>query len=685
MEEREPSQTTGGTTPLLDGALIEAFLNHIPSLAIQGYREDGTIFYWNRASERIYGYSVSEAIGGNLLHLIIPPPMREEARASLQHAAQTGEARPAGELTLFNKEGCPVHVYSNHMDIKAVTGETRFYCLDVDLTESKDLEHRLRTINHTLLEFRESPQKNIQKLTELMGTLLHADCVLYNRAQRDLLCTVAAWHPPPDLPMGDSAKGHLCREVIARGGQHPLVVRDLPNTAFAQSDPNIHKYKLKTYVGHPVISNHRTIGSLCALFLRDVEPTSKDLEVLSLLAAAIGMEEERGSLRDHLLRTQKQEAIGRLAGGVAHDVNNILTALSGFTEFIEMDAGDDPILAPHLRGIQTCIQRISLLANQLLTFSQRRELQMSMLDLNQVVRDAKPMMEHTLGDLFGIALSLDPEPCYTNGDTEHLEQVLLSLALNAKEAMREPGAIEVGTLATPRTIEELEGLVEAPATPKTTTYVTLFVRDTGVGMSQETRDKIFEPFFSTKEFGQSTGLGLPTVYGIVRQHRGLIGINSLPDQGTTFFIYLPTNQPTTFEGPRRGMGSAETRPGTKPTVLLVEDDPSILIILQKSLEQAGFPVHTAPNAEKALELLQQKTIPLQFLITDIVMPGMNGKELADTLRTHIPGLPVLFMTGYIPEKVEACGLNLEHDHILYKPFMPRQVIEKINQVLKQPV
>lgn len=679
------TQDQSPSSPEIDRALIEAFLNHIPSLAIQGYRKDGTVFYWNKASERIYGHLAAEAVGASLLDLIIPADRREEARQAIETSAATGNPIPGGELTLRRKDGVPVQVYSNHMVVQPVSGETRLYCLDVDLTESKTLEHHLREINHVLLAFREDPARNIQRLTELLGRLLAADCVLYNRADRDLLCTLAAWQAPADLPDRDRAEGHICADVIRRDGDGPLIVRDLPNTPYVHSDPNVSRYGLKTYVGHSVVSNHRNVGSLCAVYTRDFEPSSSDLEVLGLIAAAVGMEEERGELRDQLLQTRKQEAIGRLAGGVAHDVNNILTALSGFTEFIQMDAGDDPVLAPHLRGIQTCIQRISLLARQLLTFSQQREARLEPCDLNQVVRSVAPVIQHTLGDLFEVRLALDDQPCPVLCDGGQLEQALMSLALNAKDAMREPGPIEIGTDAAARRIHELDGLFETPLRQDGNEYIALYVKDHGVGMSPEVRDKLFEPFFSTKEFGHSTGLGLSSVYGIVHQHHGLLGLVSEPGAGSTFYIYLPTSMAEPFQGPHPGAGLAAVHPGDRTAILLVEDDDAIRLILQKSLEVGGYTVHPEPNAEAALRRIERENLPFQLLVTDIVMPGMNGKELADTLRRHVPGLPVLFITGYIPEKVEACGLDPERDPILYKPFMPRQVLDKVRTLLEAAI
>jgi CheY-like chemotaxis protein len=246
--------------------------------------------------------------------------------------------------------------------------------------------------------------------------------------------------------------------------------------------------------------------------------------------------------------------------------------------------------------------------------------------------------------------------------------------------MRDAGTIEIGTDATPRAATDLEGLIESPGDGDDRRFVTLYVRDHGVGMDGDVRARLFEPFFSTKEFGQTSGLGLPSVYGIVRQHRGLLGVTTAPGNGSTFFVYLPVSADPAFKGPSAGSGPSLTRPGQKPDILLVEDDPAILTILEKSLTQAGYPVHTASSAEQALELMEHHAIPFHLLVTDIVMPGMNGKELADTLRNHVPGLPVLFITGYIPEKVEACGIDPARDPILYKPFMPKQLLDKVGEL-----
>jgi signal transduction histidine kinase/CheY-like chemotaxis protein len=379
--------------------------------------------------------------------------------------------------------------------------------------------------------------------------------------------------------------------------------------------------------------------------------------------------------RDEQLRqAQKMEAIGRLAGGVAHDFNNLLTVINGYSEFLlgRLEAGD-PRHA-YAKSIRDAGEHAADLTRQLLAFGRKQLLRPSVLNLNAIVGDAERILRRVIGEDIALVCRLDPQVGGVKADAHQLNQVLMNLCANARDAMPEGGTLTISTANDSVEVEVAGvGAYVAPGE-----YVTLAVGDTGHGMDQATQQLVFEPFFTTKEQGKGTGLGLATVYGIVRQSGGHIAIESVPDQGTTFRVYLPRMaQPVAEE---TAAPSAPALGGTE-TILLVEDESAVRRVAVTALESYGYAVIEAADADEACRLYNGRAEPIHLLLTDVVMPGMNGVELAKRLRTLDPQLKVVFVSGYADSVILRHGALDAGASFVQKPYRPALLASKIREVL----
>ncbi|GLC23758.1 ATP-binding protein [Roseisolibacter agri] len=384
---------------------------------------------------------------------------------------------------------------------------------------------------------------------------------------------------------------------------------------------------------------------------------------------------EQRALEAQLLHAQKMEAVGQLAGGVAHDFNNLLTIVTSYSGLLLSELPDDAPARADVLEIRGAAERAAGLTRQLLAFSRQQVLDPRVLDLNDVVRDIERMLGRVLREDVRLDTVLAPALGRVYADPGQLEQVIVNLVVNARDAMPSGGALTLETADVH--LSEEYGRLHPDVAPGP--YVMLAVSDTGVGMDADTQARIFEPFFTTKGIGQGTGLGLSTVYGIVKQSGGHVWVYSEPGFGTTFKLYLP--RASAPDAPhRRSDAESVVQPGSE-TILLVEDDEQVRVAARRILARAGFEVVEAANGAEALQLLAEPGTAIDLLLTDMVMPDMSGRELAGRFRALRPGMPIAYMSGYTEDTVVRQGGFEPGTVFIPKPFTPQMLTAKLRQAL----
>jgi PAS domain S-box-containing protein len=387
---------------------------------------------------------------------------------------------------------------------------------------------------------------------------------------------------------------------------------------------------------------------------------------------------QRKTMEDQLRQAQKMEAIGRLAGGVAHDFNNMLTAILGYSELLTEQIGPDKPIGQDLREITAAAERAAALTKQLLAFSRKQVFSLVAVDITQVVRTVKPMLQRLLGERITIATALADDLAPVMADVAQLEHLLVNLSVNARDAMPAGGLL---TFTTANVTLDATFRRDHPGAV-IGSYAMMSVADTGIGIASDVLGKIFEPFFTTKDAGRGTGLGLAAVYGTVKQLGGYIQVESHLGRGTTFSLYLPkASRPAQTPSPPM---SVSTHVGTE-TILVVEDESGVRAFVKIALQRFGYRVIEAESAEVALTLLKGYAAPVHLLLTDIVLPGMDGTQLATHVTRERPEVRVLFMSGYARTLGSIEGGRDSSLHLLEKPFTAAALLTKTRQLLGVPL
>jgi two-component system, cell cycle sensor histidine kinase and response regulator CckA len=388
---------------------------------------------------------------------------------------------------------------------------------------------------------------------------------------------------------------------------------------------------------------------------------------------------EHKSLEGQFLQAQKMEAVGRLAGGVAHDFNNMLNVIIGYGDLINQELHQHDPLARYLTEIMKAADRAASLTRQLLAFSQKQISQPQVLNLNDTIRAIQKMLERLISEEIEMAVILAPSPGAVKADPTHIDQIIMNLVVNARDAMPLGGKL---TLETANVFLD-ESYVQRHAYVTPGPYVMLAVSDNGQGMDAATQARIFEPFFTTKEDGKGTGLGLSTVYGIVKQNGGYIQVDSEIGQGTTFKVYLPQVQEAVSEIPTEEPCAKELY-GSE-TILVVEDEEQLGNLIYRSLKPYGYNVLVAQHGGEALLLCERHPGPIHLLLTDVVMPQMSGVDLSDRLAPLLPDMKALYMSGYTGNAVIHHGVLDPTVSFIQKPFSAQILVEKIRKILDDDV
>jgi PAS domain S-box-containing protein len=602
---------------------------------------NGIIQYCNPAFEKITGYSKEEAIGQT-------PRVLKSGKHSKDFYEQMWATITqghvwTGHLTNKKKDGSSYEEDATLPPIRAASGKlSGFVAVKRDVTERIRAETALRESREQLRLFVEHTPAPIAMFDQQMRYLAHNRRWItdYGLADNDLIGR-SHYDVFPEIPERWKEIHKRCLSgAVERYDEDP----------FPRLDGKLDWIRWEI---HPWRNGEGEIGGII-IFSENVT--------------------ERKCIADQLRQAQKLESIGRLAGGVAHDFNNLLTVINGYSEFLlrGLKAGDP--LRPHADEIKIAGERAASLTKQLLAFSRKQVIDPKVVDLNAIIRESAAMLQRLIGDDIALDTHLDNSLGQVLADPDQMHQVIVNLAVNARDAMPNGGRLEIRTKN-----------IELGAEPRTARhpgwlpgrYVVISVTDSGHGMDETTRQHAFEPFFTTKEVGKGTGLGLATVHGIIRQSGGWVEVSSEVGVGTCFEVYLPRlDGCASPEESRLGVVTEGNE-----AILLVEDQKSVRSFTGAALKDYGYHVIEAVDGDEAISAAEQVAGELHLLLTDVVMPGMNGKELSERLKKRHPNLKVLFMSGYTADVIAQRGVLDRSVAFLHKPFGPEELAQKVREVL----
>ncbi len=609
----------------------------------------GTIIEANDRATSAYGCTREELVGSQLRDLSDPQALDQfeaDGREVKRHESLVFETRHR------HKSGrvFPVEVSVRRI---VVDGEIFRQSIIRDISERKAIEEQLRQTTETLKTAVEaSPVAILTVSPEGIVTF-------WNRAAEQIFGWQAGevvGHPLPIVPEGQREEARLLRQRILNG-----------ETFTGLELERVRKDGVRITVSLHAAALHDPNGQVTGY-----------MAVLMDISERKRAELAQSKLQGQLQQAQKMETVGRLAGGVAHDFNNLLTVINGYAELISSELDPDDPLRAALAEITRAGDRAAALTQQLLAFSRKQVIEPKLLSPNELVTDIGRMLRRLMGDDIEVVTILHPETGQILADAGQINQVLMNLAVNARDAMPAGGRLLIET----SNADIEERYAEAHMEVQPGSYVGLGVSDTGAGMDAETRSHIFEPFFTTKPLGQGTGLGLSTVYGIVKQNGGWIWVYSEPGRGTTFKIYLPRVDRASA-APDESRSADFTLHGTE-TVLVVEDQQEVRRLALGALRSYGYQVLDAANGDEALDLCEQFPGPIHLLVTDMVMPGITGREVAGRLSALRPAMKTLYVSGYAASLIGDEGILNPNAAYLSKPFSPEALARKVREVLGTP-
>src|SRR5712691_511251 len=657
----------------------------------------GIVTDWNAQATAIFGWSREDALGRALSETIIPERDRQAHEHGIREFLRTGAGAVLNrriEIVAQRRDGreLPVELAVSPAKI----GDAYIFSAFIrDITDRRRAERRLTSqyaVTRVLAEAT-TLEEAVPKIIQAIGESLEWDLGVFWRVDKAtgvLRCfdqwkapsvhadpfTLDSW--PRVFTRGEGLPGRIWAGGKSAWVTDVTVDVNFPRVAQARQVGFHGAFGLPILVGNE-------IEGVIEFFSRQVrQPDDELLRMVEDIGLKIGQFGERarteGVLREteaQLRQAQKMEAVGRLAGGMAHDFNNLLTVIRGYSELLLGRLGSTDDMRKDMEEVKKAADRASGLTRQLLAFSRRQFIAAKVLDLNALVANMDGMLRRLIGeDIVEFSAELDASTGAIKADPGQVEQIIMNLVVNARDAMPKGGRLTIETRNV--TIGEevrLDAVGVAPGS-----YVLLAVRDNGHGMDAETRSHLFEPFFTTKEKGKGTGLGLSTVYGIVKQSGGYVFPQSEPGAGTTFYIYLPRVEESPEEmAPAK---SQENEKGGCETVLLVEDEESVRELVRETLEAKGYEVLEADHGAAALRIASDYHGPIDMLITDVVMPGMSGRELSEQLLASDPDIKILYLSGYTEDAVVHQGVLEPGTSFLQKPFTLQALARKVREVLR---
>ncbi len=653
--------------------------------AILQLDEHGRLIHFNQALCSMTGYSKDE-LTGIRLHDIEPPQFAEKILPNLQMLRQRGHATFESAYLAKDSTIVPIEVHARAMESD---GRPLILSIVRDISQRKRNEIRDETRLRILEKMATGSSlpdllEQIVRFVEQENAGSLCSVLLAGEGGTHLLHGAA-----PSLPdfYNRAVDGLRIAEGMGSCGttafrKTRVIIEEIDGHPFWKGFKPAQEAGLRACWSVPVLSSYGELLGTFAMYYREPRaPKDDEIQFIEsaahLASIAIGRvreEELREKLEEQLLHIQKIEAIGQLAGGIAHDFNNLLTPILVYAEMVRRGL---PLEHPQLRrvdGVIIAAHKAKDLTQKLLSFGRKQMLCMEVLDLNEIIDSFRDIMRRTIRENIAIDIKLAPGGARLLADRSQIEQVLLNLTVNAQDAINGVGTITVATghvLLDDEYVRQHHGMVPG-------SYILLAFKDNGCGMDNETLRHIYEPFFTTKPIGHGTGLGLATVYGIIKQHEGYIETRSHLGEGTSFLIYLPV---TLDEMPEADYSPLpdDNRPhvSTSATILLVEDNIMVREMAVDLLESEGFTVLVADSPLKALEIERSFTGTIELLLTDVVMPEMNGMELYESLQDRRPTMSVLYISGYTSDVVIHDGTLEEEVNFLRKPFTVEQLIERV--------
>ena len=648
---------------------------------------DGTLAHFNNALCLMTGYS-QEELQGIRLHELEPPEFAAAIPANIKMIKENGEGIFDSAFLTRSGSVLPVEVHARLMECE---GQTCILSIVRDITERKRAELRERT-RLGLLE-------QIATGVEL-GALLHSIVEFVEQEQPVSLCSIllvdeSGTHlrlgAAPSLPAFYNAavNGIRIAEGIGSCGtaahrRQRVIVEDIVGHRFWKGFKPATEAGLRSCWSEPVVSSQGKILGTFAVYHR--HPCTPDLAEIQLIESAAHLasiaiervfsEEQKIRLEAQLHHVQKIEAVGQLAGGIAHDFNNLLTPIIGYAHLVQTKLPEQDPLQERVSGIISAALKARDLTQQMLSFGRKQRMEMKAVDLNETILNFRDILQRTIRENIAIKVNLSAGGIVIWADRGQIEQILLNLAVNAQDAIRGNGGI---TIETGHVVLDDEYARLHPGMHPGS-YALLAFGDTGCGMSNDILSHIFEPFYTTKQIGHGTGLGLATVYGIIKQHEGYITVRSREGHGTVFSMYLPLTDksvvPEQPVSPQQAISSAADH----RTILVVEDNEMVRVMTVDLLESAGYEVLSAPSPSAAIELATQHGERIALMVSDVIMPEMSGVELYGKLVETLPRLRILYISGYTNEQFVHNGTLEEGVNFMQKPFSSEKLISEVRRV-----